>query len=67
MKGKLAAFELLVCDICQTVCPWNKFSKPHNEPLFEIQFRTAFYSKKRLGRYRRLRLKKYLKLGCAKN
>ena len=22
------------CDICQDVCPWNKFSKPHNEPLF---------------------------------
>lgn len=22
------------CDICQSVCPWNKFSTPHNEPLF---------------------------------
>src|SRR5699024_6125344 len=22
------------CDICQNVCPWNRFSKPHNEPLF---------------------------------
>ena len=22
------------CDICQDVCPWNKFSKQHNEPLF---------------------------------
>ena len=22
------------CDICQDVCPWNKFSKPHREPLF---------------------------------
>ena len=22
------------CDICADVCPWNKFSKPHNEPAF---------------------------------
>ena len=25
------------CDICQDVCPWNKFSKAHNEPLFNPQ------------------------------
>ena len=25
------------CDICQDVCPWNKFSTPHSEPLFEAQ------------------------------
>lgn len=28
------------CDVCQDVCPWNRFSKPHNEteftPLQEI-------------------------------
>lgn len=23
------------CDICQDVCPWNRFSKPHSEPWFE--------------------------------
>ncbi len=22
------------CDVCQDVCPWNRFSKTHNEPLF---------------------------------
>jgi len=23
------------CDICQDVCPWNRFSVPHTEPLFQ--------------------------------
>lgn len=23
------------CDICQDVCPWNRFSTPHNEPMFK--------------------------------
>lgn len=23
------------CDICQDVCPWNRFSKPHTEPMLK--------------------------------
>ncbi|MGB3616788.1 MAG: tRNA epoxyqueuosine(34) reductase QueG [Catalinimonas sp.] len=23
------------CDICQDVCPWNRFARPHREPAFE--------------------------------
>ena len=33
MKGKFEDWAF-GCDICQDVCPWNKFSKPHSEPLF---------------------------------
>ncbi|HEX4886735.1 MAG TPA: tRNA epoxyqueuosine(34) reductase QueG [Luteibaculaceae bacterium] len=25
------------CDVCQDVCPWNRFSTPHREPLFQPQ------------------------------
>ena len=25
------------CDICQDVCPWNRFSTPHAEPLFQAK------------------------------
>ncbi|WGF93801.1 tRNA epoxyqueuosine(34) reductase QueG [Aequorivita marisscotiae] len=32
-KGKFEDW-IFGCDICQDVCPWNRFSKPHNQPLF---------------------------------
>ena len=33
MKGKFDNW-MFGCDVCQDVCPWNRFSKPHSEPLF---------------------------------
>lgn len=33
MKGKFEDW-MFGCDICQDVCPWNRFSTPHNELLF---------------------------------
>lgn len=33
MKGKFDDWAF-GCDTCQDVCPWNRFSKAHSEPLF---------------------------------
>ena len=33
-KGKSDEW-IFGCDICQDVCPWNRFSQPHQEPSFE--------------------------------
>ncbi|MEL7267970.1 MAG: tRNA epoxyqueuosine(34) reductase QueG [Bacteroidota bacterium] len=33
MRGKFDDW-MFGCDVCQDVCPWNRFSKPHEEPLF---------------------------------
>ncbi len=32
------------CDICQDVCPWNRFSKPHKEPVFQPKDEVLSYS-----------------------
>lgn len=34
MRGKFENW-MFGCDICQEVCPWNRFSTPHQEPAFE--------------------------------
>lgn len=34
------------CDICQNVCPWNRFSTPHKEPLFNPHPELLSMSKK---------------------
>ncbi|WP_051295923.1 tRNA epoxyqueuosine(34) reductase QueG [Eisenibacter elegans] len=34
MKGKFENW-IFGCDICQDVCPWNRFAKGHQEPAFE--------------------------------
>ncbi len=34
------------CDICQDICPWNRFSKPHQEPLFNAKPELLSMSKK---------------------
>lgn len=34
MKGHFEDW-VFGCDVCQDVCPWNRFAKPHHEPLFQ--------------------------------
>lgn len=33
-KGKMDQW-IFGCDVCQDVCPWNRFSLPHKEPAFQ--------------------------------
>ena len=34
------------CDVCQDVCPWNRFSEAHKEPLFDPNPQVLSNSKK---------------------
>ncbi len=45
MKGKFDDWAF-GCDVCQDVCPWNRFSKPNNEPLFDSNPELLSFSKK---------------------
>ncbi len=45
MKGKFDDW-MFGCDTCQDVCPWNRFSKPHSEPLFNPNPDLLSFSKK---------------------
>ncbi len=35
VKGKFENW-IFGCDICQDVCPWNRFSRPHSTPEFDL-------------------------------
>jgi len=45
MKGKFDDW-MFGCDVCQDVCPWNRFSKPHREPLFDPNPELLAFSKR---------------------
>ena len=45
MKGKFDDWAF-GCDVCQDVCPWNSFSKPHQEPLFQPYPELLSFSRK---------------------
>lgn len=44
-KGKFENWAF-GCDICQDVCPWNRFSKPHHEKAFEPSEKLMAMNKK---------------------
>ena len=45
MKGKFDNW-MFGCDVCQDVCPWNRFSKQHSEPLFNPKLELLSMTKK---------------------
>lgn len=44
VKGKFDDW-VFGCDVCQDVCPWNRFSSPHNEPLLQPKEEILSFSK----------------------
>ena len=56
LKGSLPSWSLNYlddwmygCDVCQDVCPWNRFSKPHQEEQFLPNTQLAELSRKQLN------------------
>lgn len=45
MKGKFDDW-MFGCDVCQDVCPWNRFSTPNEEASFQPNYEVLSFSKK---------------------
>lgn len=45
VKGKFENW-IFGCDICQDVCPWNSFARPHTTPEFNPNPQLAAFTKK---------------------
>lgn len=45
VKGKFENW-IFGCDICQDVCPWNSFARPHTTPEFNLHPQLAEFTKK---------------------
>ncbi len=45
VKGKFENW-IFGCDICQDVCPWNSFARPHSTPEFDLHPQLVDFTKK---------------------